>query len=96
MARVQDINAAFTATGTSDECVARSGAINISGTFVGTVQIQRLIQGNWQVLAEYTAVTAAGDDVSFDNGVAMPMRYECTAYTSGTISADLVPNREST
>lgn len=86
----------LTATGSTKQVHARSGAFQISGTFAGTVQLQRRMGDNWQVLAEYTAPTATGNDVSFDNGVAVLMRFECTAFTSGSIDCVLVANREST
>lgn len=70
---------------TSEQARAKQGAFQISGTFVGTVQLQRLIAGLWQPIAEYAIPTVTTDEVSFDNGVAQQMRFEVTAYTSGTI-----------
>ena len=84
----------FTATGTSSENEqAQSGAFVIAGTFVGTVQLQRLVVDVWQPIAEFTAPTAIGDDTSFDNGIPSFVRFECTAFTSGTIECDLAGTR---
>ena len=83
------IKKSFTATGTSDKILALQGAFQISGTFVGTVELQRFLNGVWQAIGSFTAPTAAGDQTSFDNGVSLPMRFEVTAYTSGTINVSL-------
>lgn len=85
-----DISEDFTAVGTSDRAIAWRGAFSIGGTFVGTVELQRIVNGATQVLATYTTGTVEGDDVSFDNGAALPMQFEVTAFTSGTIQARLI------
>ncbi len=79
----------FTATGTSAEQFARSGGFVISGTFVGTIELQRRINNVWQAIAIYTGPTTVIDATSFDNGSVLPMRFEVTDYTSGTIEAAL-------
>ncbi len=85
------INESLASATTSAQVPAKQGAFQISGTFVGTVQLQRLLgnPGIWQPIAEYTVPTVTTDEVSFDNGVAQQMRFEVTAYTSGTIAVDL-------
>jgi len=85
------ISESFTAAGTTDRAAVRSGVFDISGTFVATVELQRIINGEAQALVEYTdGGTIVGDDVSFDNGVTVPMQFECTSYTSGTVQVRLV------
>lgn len=86
------IKTSFTATGTSEEFVV-SGRTTVrfyadftTGTGVGTVQLQALIAGDW--LPADAAVTATMDTVEVADGPSgEPMRYRwnCSAYTSGTI-----------
>ena len=83
------ITKSFTATGFSDVEPFISGAFSISGTFDGTVQLQHKINAVWKVIASYTIPTAVGNQTSFDNGASLPMRFECSAFTSGTIVANL-------
>ncbi len=84
------INQDLTATGTSPETLARSGAFAITGTFVATVELQRRVRDIWQPIASYDVPTVETDDISFENGVIVPMRFEVTAFTSGTVTVLLV------
>ncbi len=83
------LNQSLTATGASRQTQARTGAFAVTGTFVGTVQLQRKIQGTWHSIVEYTEPTAQGDETVFDNGVKLFMRFNVTAYTSGTLTVTL-------
>ncbi len=72
---------ALTATGTMAEVVGKNVDISIDGTFVGTVAVQRNVEG-WSTIQTYTAPT----EIVVENGAPTPVRLNCTAYTSGTIS----------
>ena len=84
-----NIKASFVATGASRAVQALQGAFQISGTFVGTVELQRFLNDVWQSIGSFTAATTATSDTSFHNGVTLPMRFEVTAYTSGTVNVSL-------
>lgn len=90
MTTPSDIEFDFTATGDSPAAIGRTGGFSVAGTFVGTVQLIRIVNGAEQVLVSLTAPTGAGDDVSFDNGYAAHMLFRCSAFTSGTIECRLV------
>lgn len=89
------ITKAFTATGTSDSAVFR-GQFDAAlwGTFVGTAQLQQSFDGGttWIPVsidssgspASYTAPVAV---TAFEPEDGVLYRWECTAYTSGTINA---------
>lgn len=82
----------FTATGQSDPVNVPSGTpfnLTIWGTFVGTVQLERRVDG-----ANWAPVSSEGTPVEFTEPcsevVSAPAssqyRLNCTAYTSGTIN----------
>lgn len=79
----------FTATGTSAEVEAVSGAFVIAGTFDGTVELQRLVNDVWAAIASFTAPTSPTIVTTFDNGVPLQMRFEATVFSSGAIECDL-------
>ncbi len=79
----------LSAAGASRQTQARTGAFAITGTFVGTVELQRRIMGVWHSIAVYTVPTAQGDETVFDNGVTLFMRFNVTAYTSGSVTVSL-------
>ena len=94
MAQDNPVTGAFTGTGTSDTfipCISskktESAFFNVSvwGTFVGTVQLQRSFDGGttWIPTASYTAVDS---DIGEEPEDSVLYRFECTAYTSGTIN----------
>ncbi len=83
------LNQSLTAAGASRQTQARTGSFAIAGTFVGTVELQRKIQGTWHSIAVYTVPTAQDDDTVFDNGVTLFMRFNVTSYTSGTVTVTL-------
>jgi hypothetical protein len=65
-------------------------SVAISGTFVGTVKLQRSA-GNeldWQDVNSYTAPATATIDDDLDNQI-IYYRMVCSAYTSGTITASM-------
>ncbi|MEP3276839.1 MAG: hypothetical protein ABJN26_16050 [Stappiaceae bacterium] len=75
------IEGQFTATGTSPEVQATEIDLSVSGTFVGSIAVQRKIGDSWRTVEE---ITAANERV-FKNAQARGFRLECTAHTSGTI-----------
>lgn len=91
------VTGSFTATGTSALFTAIPGHavwVKLSGTFVGTVQVERCSTGlaaSAQVMtvagaawAVFTAPVQEAVSSEDDGGVAY--RLNCTAYTSGTIA----------
>lgn len=62
---------------------------DLSGTFVGTLKLQKTTSGgaSWDVISSHTT-TASGTVKNEDSGGAdILVRWECTAYTSGTAVA---------
>jgi hypothetical protein len=95
------ISSSFTALGSSAGLglagTDENGTVSVSGTFVGTVQLERSLDGgkSWQV--QRTPSTAALSSTVI-NGPGL-FRWTCTAYTSGTIIcalADAVTTIQST
>lgn len=85
----------FTATGNSAPLQMQSGMMSVSGTFVGTcvVQVDVLGDGTWIGATDTggNALSLTGPGVvNIYNGVPCPTRLNCTAYTSGTLSARLI------
>lgn len=76
----------LTAVGASASTVAY-GYFNasVSGTFVGTVQLQRKLPGqaSFNTVTTYTTPTEAQDQ-EIEDGT--EYRFNCSAYTSGTIT----------
>lgn len=86
------VTQAFTGTGTGTVCpTLKSGILEVSGTFVGTVRLLIDAIGDGTFAA---AADSAGTALSIttpvcmviDCGVACNVRVDCTAYTSGTIN----------
>lgn len=82
---VQKQTFSFGATGTSSSIAVGAGELidfSVSGTFVGTLQIQRRKPGDstWLVIESHTG---AAERV-LRNASNYDMRVECSAYTSGT------------
>lgn len=75
------IEGQFTTTGVSPEVQATEIDLSVSGTFDGTVQVQRQIGSSWRTVEE---ISAASERV-FKNAQARGFRLNCTTYTSGTI-----------
>ena len=72
------------ATGTAPVCVRRGGyvATSVSGTFTGTISLQRSPDNNnWFTIKTYTTPT---EDNVIEGFAGMWYRLQCTAYTSGT------------
>lgn len=80
------ISDSFTGVGEGSPKRMKAGDFGVSGTFVGTVQLQRQIGGTWYVIAEHSAPTGVGSETTFENASIKQMRFVCTAYTSGTIN----------
>ena len=75
----------FAATGTSSSFSSRAGFnISLAGFGSATVQLQRSFDDGttWRVVKTYTANVEERCD---DPEVGVFYRFECTAYTSGTI-----------
>lgn len=96
MAQLAFACGSFSGTGNGNGCTPTTGNFNvaISGTFVGTVQLQKNFDnGTWGwtpvsqnatgAAASYTAPVAM-QMTEFEQGVSY--RWVCTAYTSGTIN----------
>lgn len=77
------INESFTATGAgSQEEKLDRFAVSVSGTFVGTVALQRQMPDEtWHTIESYTEAV----EKLAESGGRLPHRFNCTAYTSGTI-----------
>ncbi len=63
-------------------------SVSISGTFVGTIAVQRSFDDavTWHTIESYTAPT---EKVGLEASVQAQYRFNCTAFTSGTIVAAL-------
>jgi hypothetical protein len=81
------LSGSFTGTGTSSTISHIRGDYNTSiwGTFVGTVQLQRSFDdgSTWLEVAEYTS---GAESVGKEPEKGVLYRFECTAFTSGTIN----------
>lgn len=73
----------FTGVGLSRVAFGKQGAFALYGTFSATIELQRLVSGFWQTIATFTGPTVETDEVSFNHGIPMYMRFECTSFTSG-------------
>lgn len=91
----------FTATGVSAELTFRPGqgiTYAVSGTFVGTVKLERAVNNGaaaYETLA--TATAAATGSYTNESKRDVRVRFNCTAFTSGTIVTaigDANPNSE--
>lgn len=84
----------LTATGATGSLFMSRGLVEISGTFVGTVNIQIdvLGDGTWanavDTAGTAAALTAPGV-LKINNGVGCNTRVNCSAYTSGSIVVGL-------
>ena len=85
------VTQSFTGTGTGTVCpTLKSGILEISGTFVGTVRllIDAIGDGTFAAAADSsgTAISITTPvAMAIDCGIACNVRVDCTAYTSGTI-----------
>jgi hypothetical protein len=76
------VTGSFGAPGSSNSVRSRGVDVSISGTFVGTVLIERFIGGNWQAIESTTAPI----ERYIENDLTRPVRVRCSAWTSGTIN----------
>ena len=89
MALKHTVTESLSATGsTTDQTFpTRQGSVSISGTWVGTVNLeQQLEDGSWRTMAD-GSFTANTDGKAFDNGSGLSIRATFTR-TSGT--ADII------
>ena len=88
------VSGTFVATGQSSSFTPAAGRafnIEIRGTFVGTVQLERSLDGtNWApITAAGTQIylwTAPASENNQDGETGAQFRLNCTAYTSGTVT----------
>ncbi len=96
-ASIQPVTGSFTATGQSASWVPAAGQgfnIHITGTFVGTVQLERRLNGVWAPLTfsaggnttQMEQFAAPASDIWIEPSYGVSYRLNCTAYTSGTIA----------
>jgi hypothetical protein len=76
-----ELSGTFTATGTSNEITVNNAPISITGTFVATIELQRKDGSNWVDVKEYTS-----ESVENIEGRGSVYRFNCSAYTSGTVN----------
>lgn len=77
----------FTATGAGAEALGLNAQVIITGTFNATVAVQVKDQdGNWANVATHTAPVG----IKYEMAVGTPWRLNCTAYTSGTVTWELI------
>jgi hypothetical protein len=81
------VTASLTATGQSGTETLREFYYGISGTFTATVKVQ--IQDRTGTWHDYASKTAAAFEGRVELAVPMPIRFNCTAFTSGTIVCEL-------
>ena len=85
----------FTATGVGNALSVKNGdsfTYAVAGTFVGTVKLQESRDGgsSWVTLVTATGVVSSTTrKVENGDGQGSMFRFQCTAFTSGTIETDL-------
>lgn len=86
----------ITATGATASVQDKSVDIHIADTssFSGTIQVQRKVANTWVVSETITAADMPYDRV-MENGRALPVRLNCSAFTSGTATWYMNGNLES-
>lgn len=71
--------------------VGQRATYDVSGTFVGTVVLERSTElSTWETVA--TASAAASGAIANERAADEHYRFRCTAFTSGTIVTKLVPD----
>lgn len=86
------VSKSFTAVGDGPELLLRHGqavTYDVSGTFVGTVVVQQFVKGGWQSLASKTAAASATLTIDGLGKIQARVRFQCSAFTSGTIVTTL-------
>jgi len=80
------IDGAFTATGQSVSSAAKQGsmAVSVSGVWVGTIDLEWSFDGG-STFIQYASYTAPTNFVLDCPSGGIHWRFNCTAYTSGTI-----------
>lgn len=83
------VSKSFTAVGVGNSLTLRPGeslSYAVSGTFVGTVQLERLVNSSSAAAVIVAAITAAASGTyRNDTFETQNVRFQCTAFTSGTI-----------
>ncbi len=86
----------FTATGAGSSIMLYNGdsfTYSVSGTFVGTVIVERSFDGTNYTPTVVTSTTSASGQIIGDGSGRQPLyRFRCTAYTSGTIVTSITGN----
>lgn len=91
------VSTSFTAVGASAETTVPPGQsvdYAVSGTFSGTVVLQRQNGAGWDTVASASAA-ASGNTANESKGD-MRFRFVCTAYTSGTIVTSIADAEDTT
>ena len=81
---ISESETSATTTGTASNI--RRFIYGVSGTFVGTWELQVLIGGVWHAIDTGTSTKGA---VGVDGMIHADYRFEVTAYTSGTLTFNL-------
>lgn len=81
------VTGTFGGTGSSSSIVATAIDVSLSGAASATVAIKRKLDGTNWVTVE--SITGDGERV-VENATGCPMKLECTAYTSGTVTYTMV------
>lgn len=89
------VSASFTATGTGASLTLKNKDIatySVSGTFVGTVKLERSLNGGatWEEISSVTGSATGTLTAEHPSGQKTNYRFRCSEYTSGTIVTSLV------
>lgn len=89
------VSKSFTATGNGDALFVRNNesfTYSVSGTFVGTVVLEKSNNGGltWTPITSATGAASGTVVVENTDGSAVVVRFRCSAFTSGTIVTSLV------
>jgi hypothetical protein len=80
------VSGTFAATGTSAAQNHSGGGLlglSISGTFVGTIKLERYMGAAWHTIETYTSITEKNVSTA---SASILYRLNCSAYTSGTVT----------
>ncbi len=78
---MREVSGTIAATGVSKIIAGKDVDVSIAGTWVGTVDVQRELGGEWGTIESYTA----NDQVVVENATRTQVRLNFTR-TSGTVS----------
>lgn len=91
------VSSTFVAVGVSTALTVRKGQVishALTGTFVGRIALQREVGGGgaWETVKEFRG-TESSSFTAIDNG---RYRWNCTVYTSGTVTYSLADSSDNT